>query len=34
MMKNNLNLLNTIIEIFEIYTNMDIFILFKNEKIK
>jgi hypothetical protein len=33
-MKNNLNLLNTIIEIFEIYTNMDIFILFKNEKIK
>ena len=34
MMKNNLNLLNTIIEIFEIYTNMDIFILFKDEKIK
>ena len=34
MMKNNLNLLKTIIEIFKIYTNMDIFILFKNEKIK
>ena len=34
MIKNNLKLLKTIIEIFEIYTNRDIFILFKNEKIK
>lgn len=34
MMKNNLKFLRIIIEIFEIYTNMDIFILFKNEKIK
>ena len=27
MMKNNLNLLNTIIEIFEIYTNVRIMLL-------